>query len=68
MLSLSGNRSILKMPTYKLYSTHYIFKDATVEADSKEEAIAMGESDICDWITVGGDWAFHSDMTYKESD
>ena len=56
------------MPTYKLYSTHYIFKDATVEADSKEEAIVMGESDICDWITVGGDWAFHSDMTYKESD
>ena len=56
------------MPKYKVIATEYIFKDALIEANSEEEAIAKAEEDGVDWITVGGDWEIHEDMTFEENE
>ena len=56
------------MPKYKVIATEYIFKDALIEADSEEEAISKAEEDGVDWVTVGGEWKIHEDMTFEETD
>ena len=56
------------MPKYKVMATEYIFKDALIEAKDAEEAIAKAEADEVEWITVGGDWELHDDMTFEENE
>ena len=56
------------MAKYKVMATQYVFKDALIEADSEEEAIAKAEEDNVDWVTVGGEWEIHEDLTFKETD
>ena len=54
------------MPKYKVIATEYVFKDAFIEADSEEEAIAKAEEDNVDWVIVGGDWEVHE--AFEETD
>ena len=54
------------MPKYKVMATEYVFKDAFIEAKDAEEATAKAEADGVEWITVGGDWEIHADMTFEE--
>lgn len=56
------------MPKYKVMATKYIFKDALIEANSEEEAISKAEEEGVDWVTVGGEWEIHEDLTFKETD
>ena len=55
------------MPRFKVMATEYVFKDAFIEAKDAEEATAKAEADGVEWITVGGDWEIHADMTFEES-
>lgn len=56
------------MPKYKVMATEYIFKDALIEAKDEEEAIAKSEAYGVEWITVGGDFEIHEDMTFEENE
>lgn len=56
------------MPKYKVMATKYIFKDALIEANSEEEAISKAEGEGIDWVTVGGEWEIHEDLTFKENE
>ena len=56
------------MPRYKVMATEYIFKDAIIEAKDAEEAIAKAEAYGVEWITVGGDFEIHEDMTFEENE
>ena len=54
------------MPKYQVIATQYVYKDALIEAKDAEEAIAKAEEDNVDWVTVGGDFEIHEDMTFEE--
>ena len=56
------------MPKYKVMATEYVFKDALIEAKDAEEAYEKAQEDNVDWITVGGDWEIHEDMTFEENE
>jgi len=56
------------MPKYKVMATEYIFKDALIEAKDMDEVIAKAEADGVEWITVGGDFEIHDDMTFEENE
>jgi hypothetical protein len=58
----------MKMPKYKVMATEYVFKDALIEAKDAEEACEKAQADNVDWITVGGDWEIHADMTFEENE
>ena len=57
MLSLNGNRSILKMPKYEVTRSYSVICVATVEADTHEHAeeIALFDTDVY-WKEYGGDY------------
>ena len=56
------------MPKYKVMATQYMYKDALIEANDMDEAIAKAEADGVEWITVGGDFEIHEDMIFEEND
>ena len=56
------------MPKYKVMATEYVYKDALIEANDMDEAIAKAEADGVEWITVGGDFEIHEDMIFEEND
>jgi len=63
-----GIQRRMKMPKYKVIATEYVFKDALIEAKDAEEAYEKAQADNVDWITVGGDWEIHEDMTFEENE
>ena len=65
MLSLSGNRSILKMPRYEITRSYTVSCVATVEADTHEHAeeIALYDADVY-WKEYDGD--YEADVTIEE--
>lgn len=54
------------MPRFKVMATEYIYKDAYVDAKDEEEAVQIAEN-LGNFITVGGDFEIHTDMTMKET-
>ena len=50
------------MPRFKVMATEYIYKDAYVDAKDAEEAVQIAENSN-NFITVGGDFEIHADMT-----
>ena len=56
------------MPKYKVMATEYAYKDALIEANDMDEAIAKAEADGVEWIIVGGDFEIHEDMIFEEND
>jgi hypothetical protein len=59
MLSLNGNRSILKMPKYEVTRSYTVVCVATVEADTHDHAeeIACGSDDI-HWKEYDNDYDY----------
>tara|TARA_A100001037_G_scaffold68856_1_gene61304 strand:+ start:88 stop:276 length:189 start_codon:yes stop_codon:yes gene_type:complete len=53
------------MPRYKVMATEYVYKDAYVDAKNAEEAVQIAENSN-NFITVGGDFEIHADMTQEE--
>lgn len=56
------------MPKYRVMATEYVFKDALIEAKNAEEAYEKSQANNVDWLTVGGDFEIHEDMTFEEKD
>ena len=46
-------------------ATEYVYKDAYVDAKNAEEAVQIAENSN-NFITVGGDFQIHADMTQEE--
>ena len=55
------------MPKYKVMATEYIYKDAYVDAKDVEEAVQIAEN-LGNFITVGGDFQIHADITFEETE
>ena len=53
------------MPRYKVMATEYIYKDAYIDAKDAEEAVQIAET-WKNFVTVGGDFEIHEDMTFEE--
>ena len=56
------------MPRYKVMATEYIYKDAYIDAKDAEEAVEIAENTGQGFITVGGDFQVHADMTLEITD
>ena len=54
------------MPRFKVMATEYVFKDAYVDAKDADEAVQIAEN-LNNFITVGGDFQIHTDMTVEEN-
>ena len=57
------------MAKFVLQGTLYTFYDATIEADSEEEAYAIAEAGQAEWVEVGaGDWEIQHDYMITEKE